>query len=170
MTLSSELTSMRFHFKMICPVLSFYCQKLGTLPNFDLEIIVLPTEKKKKLFEVLLFVEYCNRWLCKILSKWPRPQVRAAPKAVLSYTQAFRRFLFCSWMCVVYVFHQKMPGFLPDSTPPCQYHSGSQGELAAGFVLCWRRKIIFPVGWGEAHCAHLCKVKTAGENEEGITF
>lgn len=96
-TLSSELTSMRFHFKMICPVLSFYCQKLGTLPNFDLQIIVLPTEKKKRqLFEVLLFVEYCNRWLCKILRKWPRPQVRAAPKAVLSYTQAFRRFLFCS--------------------------------------------------------------------------
>lgn len=125
-------------------------------------------KKRRKLFEVLLFVEYCNRWLCKILRKWPRPQVRAAPKAVLSYTQAFRRFLFCSWTCVVYVFHQQMPSFLPDSTPPCQYHSGSRGELAAGFALRWRRKIICGVGRGGWHCARLwskdCRKQRRGHN------
>ena len=37
MTLSTELTSRRFHFKVIHLALSFYCWKLGSFPNVNLQ-------------------------------------------------------------------------------------------------------------------------------------
>ena len=70
MTLSTELTSRRFHFKVIHLALSFYCWKLGSFPNVNLQSYCT-SKWEKCLLRYFLFLENCNWWVCKILCKYP---------------------------------------------------------------------------------------------------
>ena len=85
MTLSTELTSRRFHFKMIRLTLSFYCWKLGSFPNVNLQSYCT-SKWEKRLLRYFLFLEYCNRWFCKILCKYP---VLWFGATIRSYYRAF---------------------------------------------------------------------------------
>ena len=70
---------------MIRLTLSFYCWKLGSFPNVNLQSYCT-SKWEKRLLRYFLFLEYCNRWFCKILCKYP---VLWFGATIRSYYRAF---------------------------------------------------------------------------------